>query len=80
MAYVAVVLEHKHILNDLVKSGIKINAINKIRFLNTEGQGPCLTEIFPTVVGVESCKDPSNVVYRFGYDAVKTARIDTTNA
>ena len=53
---------------------MEINEITKVKFVNTEGESIRLAEILPTVVSVENCSDPKNIKYRFGYDAVRTAK------
>jgi len=73
-AYIDEHIKDKHALEDLKKNGIKINEINKISFLNKDGQAAVLSEIVPTVVYVENCKDPSNIVYQFGFDAIRNAK------
>ena len=59
---------------DLEKNGIKLNQINKVKFINTMNREPEQTEILPTVISIRSCADSENISYRFGYDALKNAR------
>jgi len=48
--------------------------IDKVKFVNSDGQNQSLSEILPSVVSVEDCSNPQHIVYRFGYEAVKAAR------
>lgn len=66
--------------SDLQKNGIVFNQINKVQFLNTTARTPEKTEIIPTVISVKDCSDPCNIVYLFGYDALKIARKHSYNS
>lgn len=64
---------------DLQKNGILVNEIDKVNFINTSTKNSEETEILPTVVSIKDCSDESNITYRFGYDALKTARKNNYN-
>ena len=68
-----------HVKTELVKSGVKINNINKIKFTNTLKHQPEISEIVPTVISIKDCSDPSNVKYRYGYNALGHAKRNSYN-
>ena len=69
-------LQPRHVIASLRRSNVALNDINKVKFINTLGQQSCLAEILPTVICVENCGEPDNIIYSFGYDALKSARRD----
>ncbi|MDR1067453.1 MAG: hypothetical protein LBL35_08525 [Clostridiales bacterium] len=60
-----------HDYNSL-KSGVEINEISYVTFPDYKSIEGC--ETVPTVISVADCGDPNNIVYRFGYDALRDAR------
>ena len=61
----------EHLMNhyakeDLQKNGINLNDINKVEFADNL--------ILPTIISVKDCSDTSNIVYRYGYEALKYTR------
>ncbi len=75
---------------DLQKNGIYMNNINKVKFKNTmayvlgqavskESGEKYTTEIIPTVISIKDCSEPHNIVYRFGYDALRNSRKNSYN-
>ena len=61
---------------DLQKNGISFNDINKVKFVDTSEKSKFeqLKEVIPTIIGVKSCSDPYNVIYRYGYDALQYSK------
>ncbi|MCL2593227.1 MAG: hypothetical protein FWD82_07655, partial [Defluviitaleaceae bacterium] len=68
-----------HTKDDLLKNGAILNAINKVKFIDTIGREPFVTEIIPTVISVMDCSDVNDIKYRYGYDALKNARKHSYN-
>ncbi|WP_058486175.1 hypothetical protein [Defluviitalea phaphyphila] len=61
------------------QNSIDFNNINKVKFSNVLLPNQAMSEIIPTVVSIKDCSDPDNIVYRFGYDALKHARKNSYN-
>ena len=64
---------------DLLKNGIYVNTIDKVKFINSALRESEETEILLTVISIKDCSDPSNIIYRFGYDALKQSRKNSYN-
>lgn len=67
-----------NVRSDLEKSSIKLKEINKVKFHKGYPKYE-YTEVFPTVISIKDCKDPSNVQYRFGYEAIINASKNSYN-
>ncbi|MBC2098127.1 molecular chaperone [Listeria booriae] len=63
--YLPVVPEH-----DVLHNHIRLNDINLVTFLNTEGVRDV---IVPTVIGIADCENPDELIYEYGYTALRDA-------
>lgn len=66
---------NRHDSNDLLNGGVKLDAINEVRFLDHTKKVKKWVPMLPTVVSVVDCSDSSNIIYHFGYEAQKDAQI-----
>ena len=57
---------HDIVKKELVKSGVKLNDVNKVKFTTMENQK---YETIPTLVSVKSCGTDGSLLLRFGYEA-----------
>lgn len=68
----------EHTKKELQKRGIQFGQIDKVSFEVIDSQGEkTVAETIPTVISIKDCSDNSNIVYRYGYDAVYTALKDS---
>ncbi|MCR5500830.1 MAG: molecular chaperone [Acetatifactor sp.] len=66
---------NQHDSNDLLNGGVKLDAINEVRFLDNTRRAKKWVPMLPTIVSVADCSDRTNIVYHFGYDAQKDTQI-----
>lgn len=66
---------NQHDSNDLLNGGVKLDAINEVRFMDHTRRTKKWVPMLPTVVSVADCSDRENIVYHFGYDAQKDTQI-----
>ncbi len=66
---------NQHDSNDLLNGGVKLDAINEVRFMDHTKKVKKWVPMLPTVVSVVDCSDASNIIYHFGYAAKKDAEI-----
>lgn len=62
-------------MNDPLRDGIKLDAINEVRFVDNSKKEKQMIPMLPTLVSVADCSDPENIIYHFGYDAKKDTEI-----
>jgi len=65
----------RHDTNDILNGGVKLDAINEVRFMDHTKKMKKWVPMLPTVVSVVDCSDPHNIIYHFGYAAKKDAEI-----
>lgn len=65
----------RHDSNDLLNGGIKLDAINEVKFLDSSQHVKCWVPMLPTMVCVADCSDSNHIIYHFGYKAQKDTRI-----
>jgi len=68
-----------NIKDKLITSGINLNEINKVKFSFKGSRKFEEFFVYPTVIGIKDCSDKENIVYRFGYDAIKAFRRHSYN-
>jgi len=66
---------NQHDSNDLLNGGVKLDAINEVRFMDYTKKIKKWVPMLPTVVSVVDCSDANNIIYHFGYAAKKDAEI-----
>lgn len=66
---------NQHDSNDLLNGGVKLDAINEVRFMDHTRRTKKWVPMLPTIVSVADCSDRENIVYHFGYDAQKDTQI-----
>ena len=57
--------------HDILNGRLRINDINYVMFENIASEQKEWTELLPTVVGVENCKNQENVKFQYGYQVVR---------
>lgn len=66
---------NQHDSNDLLNGGVKLDAINEVRFMDNTKHAKKWVPMLPTIVSVSDCSDRDKIVYHFGYDAQKDTQI-----
>ena len=66
---------NQHDSNDLLNGGVKLDAINEVRFMDNTRRAKKWVPMLPTIVSVADCSDRENIKYHFGYDAQKDTQI-----
>ena len=66
---------NQHDSNDLLNGGVKLDAINEVRFMDNTKHAKKWVPMLPTIVSVADCSDRDKIVYHFGYDAQKDTQI-----
>ena len=62
--------------HDLLNGRIRLNSINFVTFVDKTNDEKGI-EVLPTVVSIADCSNPEKILYHFGYDALKTARMNS---
>ena len=65
--------------HDLLNGQLKLNSINYVSFQNTASRDREWLELLPTVVGVEDCKNPNNIIFQYGYDVLQHGNLTGGN-
>lgn len=60
---------------DILNGGCVLDAINMVQFLDHTKNEKNWVPLLPTAVSVLDCSDPENVIYKFGYEALKANKI-----
>jgi len=65
----------RHDNHDLLNGGVKLDAINEVIFLDDTQSHKKWVPMIPTVVCVADCKNSDNVIYHYGFNALKDSHI-----
>lgn len=59
---------------DLLNGRVRLEEINYVTFPDTTFKDTDWIEVLPTAVSIVDCSEPGNILYEFGYEALKSMR------